>query len=79
MDGVWKVVGSDSTSVITGNVGGAICFLEKALGRKLSAQSVSSTPMNFLSGTSSPPWMDPLQVLTVSRDLLENFFHMLMT
>jgi hypothetical protein len=35
MDGGWKVVGSDSTSVITGNVGGAICLLEKALARKL--------------------------------------------
>ena len=35
IEGGWKVVGSDSTSCITGNVGGVICLLEKALGRKL--------------------------------------------
>ena len=35
IDGGWKVVGSDSTSCITGNIGGVICLLEKALGRKL--------------------------------------------
>lgn len=35
IDGGWKVVGSDSTSCITGNVGGVICLLEKALKRKL--------------------------------------------
>ena len=35
IDGGWKVVGTDSTSCITGNVGGAICLLEKGLGRKL--------------------------------------------
>ena len=34
IDGGWKIVGSDSTSCITGNVGGAICLLEKALGKK---------------------------------------------
>ena len=35
IDGGWKVVGSDSTSCITGNMGGVICLLERALGRRL--------------------------------------------
>ena len=35
IDGGWKVVGSDSTSCITGNIGGVICLLEKSLGRRL--------------------------------------------
>ena len=29
IDGGWKVVGSDSTACITGNIGGVICLLEK--------------------------------------------------
>ena len=35
IDGGWKVVGSDSTSCITGNIGDVICLLEKSLGRRL--------------------------------------------
>ena len=35
IDGGWKVVGSDSTACITGNIGGVICLLEKSLGRRL--------------------------------------------
>ena len=47
IDGGWQVVGSDSTSSITGNVGGCLC----------SEASAFYTQMNYHSGTSSAPWM----------------------
>ena len=58
---------------------GSSVYLRKLLKENCIGPSVSYTPISFLSGTSSHPLMVPLQVPTVSRGLLENFFHMLMT